>query len=223
MSELVVYGASMPQPVRSVLYFLQISNIEYTFRPVNISAGEHLTEEYSKINPFQTLPAIVHNGFNLWESAAIVTYLSEVYNVDNEMYPKDLKTRARINAYLHWHHENMRTPLASYFFSKHISPKVANTPALTDLTEKPYKQALEIWYTTIENQLKETGFIARTPEKTIADIFAFNEVSIGLLIPLDLTSHPIIQQWYTSMSSDAILQSLLSDALTIANTFITPN
>jgi len=213
----------MPQPVRSVLYFLQFSKIEYTYRPVSINEGEHLTEEFSRINPFQTLPAIVHQGYNLWESAAIVTYLSEVYSIDNELYPKDLKIRARINAYLHWHHENMRTPLSSYFFSKHIAPKALNAPPLTDSTERPYKQALDTWYDAVENQLKETGFIARTPNKTIADIFAFNEVSIGVLIPLDLPSHPLIHQWYTSIGTDTILQSLLSDALTIANTFLTPN
>lgn len=215
MSELVVYGTPASQPVRSVLFFLKQSGIEYTYKEVSLMKGENMTEEFTKINPFQSLPAIVHDGFNLWESAAIVSYLADAYNVDNQWYPKDPRVRGRINAFLHWHHQNIRAPLVNYLWAKYYGPKVKGAPQLTEETERPLKEGLQTWYENFEWLLNDTGFVARTEKATIADVFAYNEITLGLLIPMDLDAHPKIRTWFDNIGNDPVIQELLSSALDV--------
>lgn len=218
MSELVVYGAVASQPARSVLFFLKHSGIEFTYKDLNTLKGETTTEEFTKINPFQAVPAIVHDGFNLWESAAIIAYLADAYNVDNQWYPKDPKERGRINAYLHWHHQNIRAPLVNYLIAK-FAHRTRGAPELTEETERPHKEALQTWYENVEWLLNDTGFVARTQKATIADVFAYNELTLGLLIPMDLDAHPKIRTWFDTIGNDPVLQELLSNALDVIKHF----
>jgi glutathione S-transferase len=46
---------------------------------LDMQAGEHRQPEYLKINPIGKVPAIVDGDFQLWESGAILLYLSDKY------------------------------------------------------------------------------------------------------------------------------------------------
>lgn len=71
MSQLTVYGHIISQPVGTVLAFCNLSNIPYQYVDVDFMKGEHLTEDFAKINPYQQIPSIIHNGFNLWQSGQL--------------------------------------------------------------------------------------------------------------------------------------------------------
>lgn len=211
MSDLVLYGNYLSQPGRSLMSFCKLSGIEFKFHNLNAFNGEHLTEEYSKINPFQSFPAIVHNGFNVWETGAIVVYLADAYSIDNQWYPKDIKLRARIDAYVHWHHQNVREPLLDYIMVKY-GPKAHEGGGLTEEIEAPFKAKLNQWYETFTWVLSETHYVARTPTATIADIFAFNELFNAQMINIDLDSHPAIKTWYQEIASIPEVQELCPQA-----------
>jgi glutathione S-transferase len=176
MSELTIYGMLPSSPVRSVVTFCRLSEIPFAHKIILIGSNEIRSEEYAQINPMQTIPAIVHNGFNLWESAAIVPYLADAFQIDNQWYPKDIKIRGKINAYLHWHHQAVRAPITGFLVAKFIAPRFYGTPELTEEAEAPYKAALEESLRTFEWQLKETRYAARTETATIADVFAYDEL-----------------------------------------------
>lgn len=201
MSELEIYGYIVSQPLLSVLAFCNLSGIPYTFHEFDYLKREDLTEEFAKINPYQQVPAIVHNGYNLWESAAIISYLADAYNIDNQWYPKDLKVRGRINSYLHWHHENIRNPITSYLRAKIYRPKYSGTPQLTAETEAPYIEKLNEFYSNLTWILSDTHYVARTVLPTIADIFACNECASGKEIPIDFRAHPVINAWYCGIEA----------------------
>jgi Glutathione S-transferase len=66
MSEtLEVYGHPLSQPSRTVETFCKLSKIPYKFIHVEIFQKEHLTDSFSKINPYQEIPVIIDSGFNL--------------------------------------------------------------------------------------------------------------------------------------------------------------
>ncbi|OMJ65889.1 hypothetical protein SteCoe_37466 [Stentor coeruleus] len=201
MSDLTIYGNILSQPVRSVVEFCKLSNIQYTHKDLHPMKGEHLTEEYSKINPFQEIPAIVHDGYNVWESAAIVPYLADSYNVDNQWYPKDIKIRARINAYLHWHHQGVRAVITNYIRQKIAGPKFFGAPELTPETEAPLRAKLNEWFETFTWMLSETHYAARTQTATVADLFAFNEIECIYLLQVDISAYPAIKTWYDEIAA----------------------
>jgi glutathione S-transferase len=215
MSELVVYGNIVSQPSRSVSFFLKVSNIAHEFKTINPLSGDANSEEFTKINPFQAIPAIVHDGFNLWESPAIIAYLADAYNVDNQWYPKDPKVRGRINAYLHWHHQNIRAPLVGYLGPKYFAQKFRGAPEMTEEEERPHQEAIKVWFENLEWLIAETGYVARTQTATIADVFAYNELTLGLFLPINLDAHPKVRAWFDGIGSDPILQELLAGAIEV--------
>jgi glutathione S-transferase len=212
MSEVLVYGHPLSQPYRTILIFCELSQVPYKTHELNFREGEHRSEYYTKINPFQEFPVIVHNDFSLWESPAIVSYLSEVFGTDNQWYPNDLKVRARINSYLHWHHANVREPILEYYRAKATYPYFYGKPKLTPEREEGYLRRMEIFFKDFEWLLSFTGFVAQTPELTIADVFAFNEIFNGQMIRINLQEHPIILEWYSKLSDIPEVKKITTDA-----------
>ena len=51
-------------------------------------------------------------------SVAIMKYLVSKYNLPDHWYPSDIKQRAKIDEYLHWHGGNLRMGAAWYLFNK---------------------------------------------------------------------------------------------------------
>lgn len=219
MSELEIYGHILSQPVRSVFAFCNLSKIVYTPHILDFMKGDHLTEEYSKINPNLQMPAIVHNGYNLWESGAIVAYLADAYNIDNQWYPKDPKIRGRINAYLHSHHQSTRVPLTSYIQAKVTGPKLFAAPELTAENEAIFIVKLNEFYSNFTWILSDTHYVARTSQPTIADVFAYYEFSNGKLLPLDLGAHPTIKAWFDEISAIPEVKELDDAALELIKAF----
>ncbi|MEE3716569.1 glutathione S-transferase family protein [Tumidithrix elongata RA019] len=62
-----------------VQWYLEEIQVPYDFETLDMQAGEHLKPEFLAINPMGKVPAIADEGFNLWESGAILLYLAEKY------------------------------------------------------------------------------------------------------------------------------------------------
>ena len=69
---------------------------------------EHKTPEYLKLNPNGLVPTMVDGEFVLYESHAIMRYLSMTRKVEDHWYPSEPKARAEVDRYLDWHHGNLR-------------------------------------------------------------------------------------------------------------------
>lgn len=128
MSDLIIYGHVLSQIASSVMVFCRLSLISYIHKDLNIFLKEKISDKFLRINSFQEMPAIVHEDYNLLESAAIVAYLADTFNIDNQWYPKDNKIRGRINAYLHWHHQGTREPISGYLMAKVSGPRFFRAP-----------------------------------------------------------------------------------------------
>jgi glutathione S-transferase len=214
MSDLAIYGTFLSQPTRSVLTFCRLLSIPFTNHSINPMLGENQTPDFQRINPMQSVPAIVHNDYHLWESAAIVPYLADAYQIDNQWYPKDPKIRARINAYLHWHHAATREPLITYIRVKVIEPRFFGAPELTEETEAPYKAKLEEWFQVFGWQLMETNYAARTQEASIADIFAYNEMfSVHQFV--DLERYPKVKTWFDEIGRIEVVKEYSEQVLEV--------
>ncbi|XP_050410538.2 glutathione S-transferase theta-1 [Patella vulgata] len=123
------YYDLMSQPSRAVYIFLKANKIPFEDKPVALRKGEHLTEEYKKLNPFQKVPFIDDNGFILNESVAILKYLSHKFDIGDNWYPKsDLKRQAKVDEYMNWQHINTRLNAAMIFQHLLLLPRITGKP-----------------------------------------------------------------------------------------------
>lgn len=93
-----LYGVVDGPPTLAVRLTLKALEIPYELINVDYCKMEHMTEEYSKMNPSKEIPVLDDDGFFLPESVAIIQYLFDKYHPgDSPFYPKDHKKRAIVN------------------------------------------------------------------------------------------------------------------------------
>jgi glutathione S-transferase len=86
------YGSGSPFAWK-VWLVLEHKGIAYEAKRLTFEPDQTKTPEFLKVNPRGRVPAIVDDGFSLYESNAIVEYLEERYP-DKPVLPKDAKQRA---------------------------------------------------------------------------------------------------------------------------------
>ena len=92
MALMFYYGSGSPFAWR-VWLGLEYKRIPYEQKTVSFSAGDLRKPEYTAINPRQKVPAIVDDGFALYESDAILEYIDEKYPAP-KLFPGDAQQRA---------------------------------------------------------------------------------------------------------------------------------
>jgi len=98
---LKVYGRANSINVRRVLWMLD--EIGEKYEREDWGRGFRPTDDpvFRKINPVGVVPVIDDGDFRLRESNSIVRYLAEKHG-RADLYPKDLQTRARVEAWMDW-------------------------------------------------------------------------------------------------------------------------
>lgn len=107
---LVIYGVPLSQPCRAVIWACLLKKLPFKLELINPgSKGKTGSRNpaYLKKNPSGTVPMIDDDGFILWESNSILTYLAQKHGW-TDLYPSDLCKRSIVDQYLHWHHRNAR-------------------------------------------------------------------------------------------------------------------
>ena len=74
---------------------LEHKKLPYEAKRMTFDGGDLKTAEFTAINPRQKVPALMDNGFAMYESAAILEYLEDRYPDSGEpLWPKDVQSRA---------------------------------------------------------------------------------------------------------------------------------
>nr|XP_026486575.1 glutathione S-transferase theta-1-like [Vanessa tameamea] len=124
---LKLYYNLMSQPSRALYILLKTAKCNFEPKVLNLTKGEHFSEEYTAINRFQKVPVIDHDGFILSESVAIIKYLARENLIPESLYPKESKLQARVDEFLEWQHIELRLHCAMYFRTKYMNPILFGT------------------------------------------------------------------------------------------------
>ncbi len=95
MSDPVVYGPNYSTYVRSARLALEDKGAAYRLQEVDLMKGETAAADYLARQPFGKVPAFEHDGFKLYETAAIERYVDEAFP-GPKLQPADPKRRARM-------------------------------------------------------------------------------------------------------------------------------
>ena len=94
MSEFTVHSIPGSPFGRSVLAMLEEKQAPYQLAPV--APGSMKTPEHLALHPFGRVPVLVHNGFKLYETQAILRYLDRLLPQPS-LTPTDVKRAARMD------------------------------------------------------------------------------------------------------------------------------
>jgi glutathione S-transferase len=121
---LKVWGRVNSINVQKVLWVLEELGVPHERVDAGLAFGVVNEPFYKKMNPNSRVPTIEDDGFMLWESNAIVRYLSANHGAGS-LWPTDPRERADADRWMDW-------------TSNHVSP--AMTPAFWGLIRTPPDQ-----------------------------------------------------------------------------------
>jgi glutathione S-transferase len=96
MTGIRLLGLSISVYTRIARLALEEKGIDYTLEEVDIFADSGPPADYLALNPFGTIPCLLHGGLVLYETSAITRYLDEITPTTN-LQPAAPIERARMN------------------------------------------------------------------------------------------------------------------------------
>ncbi|XP_058798841.1 glutathione S-transferase 1-like [Phymastichus coffea] len=180
-------------PCHAVRLVAAAVGVELNLKLLNPTAGEHLTPEFLKINPQHTIPTIDDNGFYLWESRAICTYLIEKYGKNDSLYPKDSKQRAIVNQRLYFDAGTFYQSFAQYLYPQVLGGEAENPAKL-----EKCKEAMDYLDKFLEGQNYVAG-----DHLTVADLSIVVNALCYTIIDIDMNKYKNIQRWMERIAAEA--------------------
>ncbi len=98
---LTLYTTPLSANGRKVLAVSRQLGLAPKVEVVDVYRGEGQAAAYRSRNPFGKIPTLVEGDFTLWESNAILQYLSEAHG-DLRLWGRDPKRRADVSRWLFW-------------------------------------------------------------------------------------------------------------------------
>jgi glutathione S-transferase len=197
-----LYASHISQPSRAVYWLCKINEHPIEFKYTDSGRGQTRTKDFLALNPVGKIPVLKDGEFVLTESHAIMIYLSDKHGWE-KWCPKDLKTRARINEYMNWHHHNTRRS-SEIFFSQMMVNLGRSKPAYEAGLKAKYK-TIDSIFGILEFWLRHGNhYIVSATEPTVADLSCYNEVVqlevMGLLTDVG-DKFPLTAAWLKRMKT----------------------
>lgn len=98
MTAFVLYNAPQSTCSQRVRYALHAKGLEFEEHKLDLFSGDQLKPEYLTINPNAVVPALVHDGQPVIDSAVILEYLEDIFPDTASMRPHDPRDVARLRA-----------------------------------------------------------------------------------------------------------------------------
>jgi len=185
-----IYGRKNSSQVIQVMWAVGELGLDHVRHNVGGSFGGLDTDEYKQMNPNRLVPTIEDNGFVLWESYAIVRYLSKEYG-EGSLWPKSNQEIARADQWMEWTNSRFMDTFFPAFW------QLIRTPAAEQDVEKIEKAATDTGtlLQIVENVLQGQTYIAGN-SLTMGDIPLGAMMFKYFTLDIDRPSLPNIESWY---------------------------
>jgi glutathione S-transferase len=163
-------------------------------RLVNVYQGEGRSTEHLAINPSGKIPALIDGDFTLYESNAILLYLSEAHG-EYRLWSREPKARAAIARWLFWesaHWQPALTTVLSSFVGHRLLPEVL-PPPVGDIDW--HSELVEPLLNALEMNLRVHPFLAGETI-TIADFSVAGMMTYFRAAHFPFGNTPCLSAWY---------------------------
>src|SRR5258708_4024588 len=92
-----------PSPrAMKVIALAEHLQIEHETQLVDLTKGDQMKPEFTALNPNQRMPVLEDDGFVLWESNAILQYLTLKKPAGASLWPSDPRRQADVGRWMFW-------------------------------------------------------------------------------------------------------------------------
>lgn len=168
---------------------LNIKKLAYTEELIDLSQNHQFSEEFSKLNPQNTIPLLQNGDVSIAQSMAILEYIEEVWP-QSPLMPKDAAGRAQVRAL---------AQVAIADVHPLVVPRVRSYLASNyGQTEENQAQWARHWIDRGSRAIEEilvdstsrSGLYAYSDELTLADLALCSHLVGAKLFKADVTPYP---------------------------------
>ena len=191
---LKILGRKTSSNVQKVLWCCAELGIAFEREDIGGPFGRNDKPEYRALNPNGLIPTIVDDGFVLWESNAIVRYLSAEHG-KGTLYPTDCRQNADADRWMDWQQTTLGPPMGILFRALVKSPPDAIAPGEVDAAMRAASAAWRI----LDAQLAQHPFVAGNA-LTMADIALGYAPHRWFKVPRERPELPCVATWYARLN-----------------------
>jgi maleylacetoacetate isomerase len=190
------FRSSTSHRARIALYWKEL---KFEYLPVHLvkDGGQQFSAEYRKINPMGHVPALVHDGFLVAETVAIIQYLDDMFPA-KPLLPKNPPDKAQVLQICELINSGIQ-PLQNLKVSKYLESRCGLPKAQAD-------EFVRHWIVdglnNLENLLARTaGTYCFGGEISAADAFLVPQCFSSRRFGVSMDDYPIISRVYANASA----------------------
>lgn len=189
------------QPCRAIHQFMLEVGIEFVDETVDIINGVNEKDDFkAEYNPTGQVPILVDGDFVVWESGAIASYLNERFNAPPQWFGEDVRQRAIIQQYLHWHSTTLRRGAGAFFYTHFAECIWGKRDYSREIAKGRY--VLEESMDLLEKWLGQTAYLCGN-KISFADLLGFHEFvsheAGAIIAPETWARYPNTRRWYDAI------------------------
>lgn len=184
-----LYTSATPNG-HKISILLEELGVPYVVHPIDLGKNEQKEPEYLKINPNGRIPAIVDDGFAVFESGAIMIYLAEQHG---RFMPSDVKRRSEVIQWLMFQMAGIGPMQGQANVFVRYFPE-----QLQAVIDRYQKETLRL-YGVLESRLDGRSYLC--DEYSIADIACWTWVNYHDWAGVSLDDLPRVQDWYDRIAA----------------------
>jgi glutathione S-transferase len=186
-----LWGRANSSNVMKVVWLLEELGLPYQRIDVGGAFGRTHTPDYVAMNPNSMVPTLQEDDFILWESNAILRYLSAAHAPGSALWPDELKVRANIDRWMDWQQTTIGPPQTVVFTGLvRTPPEERNMGAI----EAALLTAGKAW-SILDRELAHHPYVAG-PDFSLADIPLGVHVHRWFSFVVHRPETPHLSSWY---------------------------
>jgi len=192
--------------VRAVAYEL---GIDLEYHRVNLVTGESRQPAFLAKNPNGRVPVLEDDGFLLWESNAIISYLASRHGSDRALIPSDARERAEVDRWLSWQLAHLGPAMSKVAFElivKKLTGQGEPDRAQIEVGTAEFHKFTRALETSLGHKEHIAGRLS------VADFALAAHYSVAPMCGLDVKPYPRVDAWLARVLSRNSMKRALADA-----------
>lgn len=202
-----IWGRISSINVRKAVWAARELGLEFERIDVGGAFGGLNTPDYVGMNPNSKIPTLDDNGYIIWESNAVVRYLSAAYG-RGSLWAEDARERGEADRWMDWMATEFGPALTPAFWQLIRTPEEKRSATVLEDSVAASNRAGLI----LERALEGRNYLAGE-NFTMADIIVGCGADRWLNLAIARPEAPNVRRWFDSLAARPAAQGILNQVM----------